>query len=256
MGSRGAGQQSGAVAVLPLVGVLGTHESMHVTTPTQQFAKDFRAFDASPGIGTIVVWIDSPGGTVSGTMEAADAIFAARKRGQTRTISVVDPMMASAATWIGTAAKEVVITPSGEAGSIGVISMYEDWSAALEKMGISIAVVRTPAKKARFTGVESLTPEMQEHMQRRNEQAYAQFVGAVSRNRSVSTSSVVAKFGNGEMLSASEARAAGLVDAIAPLHEVIDDAAAGRKAGRRRAAAATLSPRARAARAKLRLLEL
>lgn len=212
-------------AVVPLMGPLSMHGGWF-SSSTKAFAETISRLDANEAIATMIYWIDSPGGTVTGTLEAANTVRAIRDAGRTKTISVVEPMMASAATWIGTAAGEVIVTPSGEAGSIGVISMYEDWSAALERMGIKIEIARTPAKKARYSGVESMTDEMRQDMEQRNVAAYSQFVGAMVKNRghkvaSLTASLVESRFGGGEMMTAEDARASGLIDRIGTLQEVL-----------------------------------
>jgi peptidase S49-like protein len=48
---------------------------------------------------------------------------------------------ASTAYWIATAADEVVVTPSGQVGSIGVFAAHEDISKALEKEGTNVSLI-------------------------------------------------------------------------------------------------------------------
>jgi len=215
------GRGAKVTAVVPLFGPLSMHGG-RFTSSTLGFSQSIARLDANESVSTIIVHVNSPGGTVTGTTEAANTMRAVRDLGRTRTIAVVEPLMASAASWIATAAGEVVITPSGEAGSIGVVSMYEDASKMLEQMGIKVDVIRTPANKNRFTGMEPLTSEMMETMQARNISAYSQFVDAMARNRGVTKSQVESRFGGGEMLDATEARESGLVDRIATFGEVID----------------------------------
>lgn len=206
------------IAVVPLWGTLSP-DGRYYGTSTKEFAKQVASFVNNDQIGAIVLKIDSPGGTVTGTMEAADSIRALR--GTKTIVASVDSMMASAAAWIGTTAKEVAITPSGEAGSIGVINMYFDQSKLYEDYGIKVDVLRTPALKARFTGVEPLTEGMRATLTQRLDQAYDQFKRAMSENRGIAISAVESKFGGGEMLSAKEALASGLVDRIATFDEVL-----------------------------------
>lgn len=206
------------VAVVPLWGTLSP-DGRYYGTSTKEFAKQVTAFANNDQIGAIVLKIDSPGGTVTGTMEAGDAIRALR--GTKPIVASVDSMMASAATWIGTAAKDVAITPSGEAGSIGVINMYFDTSKAWADYGIKIDVLRTPAMKARFTGFEPLTEGMKATLTQRLDQAYDHFKRAMAENRGVPISSVESKFGGGEMMLAKESVSSGLVDRIATFDEVL-----------------------------------
>ena len=113
---------SGSVAVLPLYGTIsqrmGMMESMSGGTSAEAFGKYFRAAVADPDVGSIVIDIDSPGGSVYGIEELASEILDAR--GEKQIVAVANSLAASAAYWIGSAAHEFVVTPSGEVGSIGV----------------------------------------------------------------------------------------------------------------------------------------
>lgn len=209
-----SGTSGGLLAVIPLMGALSP-EGEYGGTPTTAFARAMAQADASAAVSTILIHARGPGGTVTGTPEAADAVRAVRDGGRTRVVTIADAMMASATTWIGTAAEEVVITPSGQAGSIGVITVYAERSKMLEEMGVKVDVIRNPSLKARFTGVEPLTEEMRATMEESNLRAYNQFKRAMADNRKVRVDSVESRFGGGEMMSAEEAKEAGLVDRIA-----------------------------------------
>ena len=205
---------SQAVAVVPMFGVLSTHGG-YFSMSTARMSRNLRALDASPGIGAIVLQINSPGGTVSGTQEAGDALREITARGKTRTVSHVNDMMASAATWIGTASGEVVGSPSSEEGSVGIMAIYADMSEAWKNVGVKFDIARIPDKKARFTGVEPMTEEMRATVESDIADSYADFVAAMAANRNVPKGEVESRFGGGDMLSAKEAKSAGLIDRIA-----------------------------------------
>lgn len=212
--AAGENAQSGMIAVVPLMGALSP-DGRYGGTSLNSFARIVRQLDANPNISSIVLLVTSPGGTVTGTPEAADAVRAVRDGGNTQIVTIAEGMMASAATWIGTAASEVILTPSGEAGSIGVISIYADTSKLYESMGVKIDVIRNPEKKARFTGFEPLTDEMRQTIETRNLSAYDKFKRAMADNRKIRVDQVEGKFGGGEMLSSADALESGLVDRIA-----------------------------------------
>ena len=208
------------IAVLPLSGPVSPRGE-YGGTSLDQFTRVVQQLDNNPNVSAIVLDVSSPGGTVTGTLEAADAVRAVRDRGNTQIVSVANGMMASAATWIGTAAEEVYVTKSGQAGSIGVIAMYADASEAYENMGVKISVMRTPEKKARFSGVEPLTDEMRQHMESLIGSSYQKFLRAMADNRKVRVDSVESRFGGGEMMDAGAANEAGLVDRIGSLDDAI-----------------------------------
>jgi len=54
-------------------------------------------------------------------------------RAQKKIVAVANGMAASAAYWLACCATELVVTPSGQVGSIGVFAAHEDMSKALEQ---------------------------------------------------------------------------------------------------------------------------
>lgn len=217
-----SGQRNGTVtAIVPLTGVVVRHS--YWKAGTAMLGSHLAKLDADPAIGSIILDVNSPGGSVYGTEELADIVRGIRERGQTHISAVVDPLMASAATWIATATSEVAAIPSADVGSIGVISIYADMSRMYADAGIDVSVIRTPDKKARFTGIEPLSDDMRDHIKARNADAYDRFVAGMMVNRKVDRETVLSKFGGGEVMRATEGVAAGLIDRIASLDQVIQE---------------------------------
>lgn len=226
----------GAVAVIPLRGVIahrmgGMQESSGGMS-TERFVGMLRAAVADEGVGTIVLDVDSPGGTVPGVLEAANELYAAREH--KHIVAVANSTMASAAYWIASQAHEVVAIPSvldRSIGSIGVFTVHQDLSAHLEKEGIKVTLIKAGKHKAEANPFEPLSDELRGAIQASVEAAYEQFVKAVARGRGVSIADVRGGYGEGRALNAADAKAAGLIDRIATMDDVI-----GRLVGRRQAA--------------------
>lgn len=237
------------VAVLPLFGTLFQHGDMAMDasggTSTSEWQKSFSRLDANPAVKTIVIEAHTPGGQVWGTQEAADVVRKARETGRTRIVSVVNSQMASGGIWIGTAAQEVYITPGGEMGSIGVVSMHRDISGAEAAEGVKTTLVAIPDKKIEGHEFAPLGDEAMANLQDRLAQTYSRFVSAMAQNRGVSVKHVEDRFGGGGMLKANEAVSAGLADGVATFAEVMDNEVrrlkmVGRKSVKNQAAIAAL----------------
>lgn len=99
-----------------------------------------------PGVG-IVLRIDSPGGDVSGCMEAARAIRAMADVAQKRIVVLVDGMACSAGYAFACVGDTVVAPPSAVLGSIGVLAARRDASAALEREGLRVYLVTSGERK-------------------------------------------------------------------------------------------------------------
>lgn len=227
----------GAVAVIPIRGVIahrmGAMDDTSGGTSTERIGAMLTAVAAEDSIGTIVYDVDSPGGTVTGLQELAAQMFALR--GVKKQIAVVNGMAASAAYWLASQADEIVSIPSGNTGSIGVFSAHQDVSAALEKAGIKVTLIKAGKFKTEGNPFEPLDDEARAHLQARVDEAYGQFVKDVARGRGVSPADVRGGYGEGRVLQAKDAKAAGLVDRIATMDETLARATGARSRGGMRA---------------------
>lgn len=211
------------VAVIPMRGVLahrmGLFEESSGGSSAEGIGRALHAAAADPSVETIVYDVDSPGGTVPGIQELAADMYALR--GKKRQIAQVNSLAASAAYWLATQADEIVSTPSGSVGSIGVFAVHEDLSAALEQEGVKVTLVSAGRYKLEGNPLQALSEEGLAVMQQRVAAAYAQFVSDVARGRGVPAATVTAGYGEGRVLSASDAMAAGLIDRIATMDETL-----------------------------------
>lgn len=104
----------GKTAILPMHGSIvqrpGVFTEFSGGTSAEQFASAHEQLAMDSGVRSVVWDIDSPGGSVCGLPEAFDRLMA--MRGKKPTVAVSDTMMCSAAYYLGSAADEVVGTPS------------------------------------------------------------------------------------------------------------------------------------------------
>ncbi len=216
--------QSGGVAVLPIYGTISQRmdlmSEMSGGTSTESVGRAFDQMMADAEIGTIVLDVDSPGGTVPGVMELSDKIYKARGKGK-RIVAVANSMAASAAYWIATAADEVVVTPSGVVGSVGVYTIHLSYAGAMEMEGVEATIIKAGEHKAEGNPYEPLPADAKAFAQSQINEIYGEFVGAVARNRGVSRADVEANFGQGRAVKAKGAVKAGMADRIATLEAVL-----------------------------------
>ena len=215
--------KSGAVAILPLYGILAQRMNMMTQisggTSTEMFGKMVKAAVQEPSISAIVLDVDSPGGNVFGTDELASEVRAARETKPI--IAVVNSLAASAAYWVASQASELVVTPGGLVGSIGVLTAHEDVSKAQEMAGVKTTIISAGKYKAEAIPFASLSAEAQGALQALVDQYYAAFLQAVAKGRGVSLSAVKSGFGQGRLVNAETALAQGMVDRVATLDQTI-----------------------------------
>jgi len=236
--ARRAGMSSApGVAVLPLYGVVAhrAHMVANVSGPggtsTEIFGRNLRAALADDQVGAILLDVDSPGGAVAGTPELVDLIYQSRGQGKP-IVASANSLAASAAYWIGSAADEFVVTPSGTVGSIGVLAAHEDRSEAAAKEGRRITYVTAGKYKAEGNPHEPLTDEARAEVQRMVDHAYGVLVESIARNRGVSAQTVRESYGEGRVMEARRALAAGMVDRIESFDETLARLASPRRRSR------------------------
>lgn len=220
---RAGAARNGAVAILPLYGVLAQRMNMMTQvsggTSTEMFGKAFREAAQDPAVSAIVLDIDSPGGSVFGIDELAAEIRAAR--GSRPIVAVADSLAASAAYWIAAQADEVVVTPGGLVGSIGVLSAHEDISKQEEMEGIKTTIISAGKYKAESSPFAPLSDEARAAEQAMVDKYYGMFIAAVAKGRGVQPSAVSGGFGQGRVVKAEDAVGMGMADRIATLDQTI-----------------------------------
>lgn len=103
------------------------------------------------GVTTLVVHLDSPGGMVCGTAEAADRLMELRQAGM-HLIAYTDTLACSAAYWLAAACNEIVAAPSAMVGSIGCICQLVDYSRMLDGAGIQVEYFVNEGSEAKLYG--------------------------------------------------------------------------------------------------------
>jgi len=216
-------RQFGRVAVVPMIGVVTQRPSIYTKysggVSAEQFAAVNEELAADSSVAAIVWDVDSPGGSVGGVPEAADRLYALR--GQKRVVAVANPVMASAAYWLASAADEVVSSPSSLTGSIGVIAAHEDYSSANDRAGVRVTYVYAGKRKADGNPDSPLTDDARAAMKQRVDDYYGMFLAAVARHRKSTPAAVRDGYGEGDVLTSKRAVAAGLADRVETLGQVL-----------------------------------
>lgn len=170
------------------------------------------------GVRAIMLRIDSPGGTVSGTSDMADAVRAASA--VKPTWAYIEDMGASAAYWIASQAGRIVTNQTALVGSIGTYMVVWDWSQLFASEGIKAHVVRAGAFKGAGAQGTEITPEQLAAFQREIDALNAHFLDGVSRGRGMDIN-VVKSLADGTVLVGADAVSAGLTDQVMDFHSAM-----------------------------------
>lgn len=209
----------GGTAVVPIEGPISRYANLFSDisggTSIEMLAKDFQVALEDPSVSSILLHVDSPGGEVNGTGEAADMIYAAR--GQKPIVAYISHQGASAAYWLASAADSIVVAPSSLIGSIGVIATVPD---PARKPGDDFQFVSSQSPRKR---PDPHTKDGKSQIQTVIDDLADVFVDSVARNRGVSSQDVLEKYGAGDVMVGANAVQAGLADSIGSFEQVLAD---------------------------------
>jgi capsid assembly protease len=213
----------GAVALVPLYGVMTQRADLFTEmsgmASTETVGRQIDEAAADRGVEVIVMDIDSPGGSVFGVPELADKVAAAAK--QKKVIAVANSLAASGAYWVASQASELVVTQSGEIGSVGVYMMHVDRSEEIKAMGRVVTFVSAGERKTALAPTQPLSTVGRQQLEELVQGTYGQFVRAVAKGRNVSQTRVREGFGRGGMVLAENAVEEGMADRVASLDQVL-----------------------------------
>ncbi len=179
-------------------------ENRKLTDAVAALAKD----DAVRGL---IVYVDSPGGSVAGGESLHHAIseVAARKP----VVTVMGGTAASAGYMIAVPAARIFARASTLTGSIGVLLETGEASGLLERIGITATAITSGPLKDQPSFTHPTSPQGREVLQALVMDMYDQFVGIVAAGRHM-TAEQVRALADGRAYTGRQALGLGLVDAI------------------------------------------
>lgn len=138
---KGNIDHKGPVRVISVKGPITKYDVCY-TPGSQTLQQLIRAANTDASIQSIVLWVDSPGGQVDGTDNLAQEIKASAKP----IVSFVDGMMCSAAYWLGSSSREIIVDRANNGynamiGSIGTMASWKDMTGGFEKIGVRVHTV-------------------------------------------------------------------------------------------------------------------
>jgi signal peptide peptidase SppA len=212
------------VAVIEMSGVSGKKMNLFTEISggisTQVAADQIRQAVDDQSVKSIILQIDSPGGTVSGTAECAEAIF--ESRGSKPIITIAEDTCASAAYWIGSAADYVFISSlTTELGSIGVVARHVNWKAAEDMAGRENTEITAGKYKRIASEFETLSDEGRESIQDAVDEIYTVFVETVAVHRGITADAVLSGMADGQVFQGQKAIDVGLADGVSTVRNMI-----------------------------------
>lgn len=178
---------SKGIAVIPIVGSMSHRatgiEAMSGMTSYSTLQKQFEAAFNDPNVGSILMDIDSPGGSVAGAFDFRDYLMS--KKGTKPVYALARDAMCSAAYLIGSTADKVYATQTARVGSIGVVAMHTDASGKMEKEGLKPSFISAGKFKTAGNPYEKLEGDKLKYLQDSVDESYDMFINAVADARGI-----------------------------------------------------------------------
>ena len=175
-------------------------------------------------IKAVVLRVNSPGGTVTGSDIVYREIM---KYKQTAKVPVVAAMMGVAASggyYVSCSADLIVAHQTTITGSIGVIMHSFGFDGLFKKIGMESRVIKAGKFKDAGNPFAEMSPEQRQILQTIVDQSYDRFVQVIDDGRPNLNLEQVRALGDGRVMTAQDALRAGLVDKIGDLDDAIGEA--------------------------------
>jgi signal peptide peptidase SppA len=170
-------------------------------------------------IQSIILDIDSPGGSAQAVFDLADLMF--ELRNEKPIYAVINESAYSAAYALASAATKIYTPRTAGVGSIGVIAQHVDQSQYNEKQGFKVTNIFAGDKKADFSPHEPLSDSAMSTLQDMVNETYSLFVSTVARNRGMSEKAI--KDTQAGIFISRSAVKAGLADVVASTDDAFNE---------------------------------
>jgi protease-4 len=222
--------EKGRVAIVYAEGEVvdghGNEEGYVYGAKTARLLRQVRQDD---GIKAVVLRVNSPGGSVSGSEAIAREVRLLQK--EKPLVVSMGSYAASGGYWISTPASRIFAEPTTVTGSIGVYGVLLNFQNLFnDKLGLTFDTVKTGRYADALTVTRPKTPEEMAIVQESVDWVYDQFITKVTEGRKLERKTVE-EIAQGRVWSGTEALKLGLVDEIGGLAAAVKHAAAEAKLG-------------------------
>ena len=166
---------------------------------------------AKSNASAVLVEIDSPGGTTSGSERLYDALR--RLSAKKPTVAVVGGLAASGAYIAAIGTDHIVSEGNSLVGSIGVLFQFPNVADALDKIGVKVETIKSSPLKASPNGFEPTTPQAKAAIDALVVDSYAWFKGLVKTRRNLDDAGLSA-IDDGRVFTGRQGLVLHLVDSI------------------------------------------
>lgn len=214
------------IAMLELKGLIADARRPGLIAPGENPVADFveglKRAENDHRVRAVLVRLNSPGGTVTGS----DIIYREINRFKDRTdkpvIMLMSDIAASGAYYIACAGDEIIAHPTTVTGSIGVIIQTFNFAEGMRRIGIHADAIVSGDKKAAGSPFEPMPAEHRALLQGLVDEFYESFLTTVTTNRTGLSDAQINEITDGRVVTGRHAHELGLVDRIGDLYDAFE----------------------------------
>ncbi len=216
---RGHKTATQKVAIITVEGVIAGGDDSFVARQIRQATED-------SNIAAVVLRIESPGGTMSGSDYYHYLLKTMKAEQNIPVVVSMGTVAASGGYYIAMAGDEIYAEPSTITGSIGVIVSLYNGKGLLEKIGVESTPITSGPLKTMGSFSKPLSPEERAVWQRLVDDSFGLFKQVIRDGQQVFADdpAKLDKLATGQIFTASEAKANQLIDKIGYIDDAIAEA--------------------------------
>ncbi len=212
-----------AVGILVAQGTIVDGQDDGTGIGGESFSELIRQARDDDSIKSVVLRVDSGGGSAFASEQIRQELLALKKTGKPLVVSM-GSAAASGGYWIAANADEIWATPTTITGSIGIFGAFPTINESLAKLGVHTDGVATSAVAGGLRPDRPLNPVVQRALQAGIEHGYRQFLEVVAQGRDMLPEQVD-KIAQGRVWTGVDAKQLGLVDQLGGLDDAVTAAA-------------------------------
>jgi protease-4 len=189
--------------------------------PVNLFREKLAAIETTPGIGVVLLRINSTGGSVAATEILWNQLMQFKARTRLPVVACILDFGAGGAYYLASAADHIVAYPSSLLGGIGVTINLYNLRETMATLNVLPQSVKAGDKIDLGTVDEELSPAGKEILQGLADEFHAAFIRAV-RDARPGLPAPPAAIYDGRIVSGRQALALGLIDRVGTLEEALD----------------------------------
>jgi len=221
----GTGWGGGKIVIINLDGMIANAQTGGLLQPSENpmslFQQQLDKISGDSDVKGLVLRVNSPGGTVSGSDAMYTLLMRYKHRTHVPVVASVQELCASGAYYISCAADRIVTQPTSVVGSVGVIFETFDASGTMQKIGLKAEPIKSGTNKDMGSPFKPLGNPEREIMQGMVNEYFDRFKSIVREHRAIKDADF-ALVSDGRVFSGTRSVEIGLADQTGLLEDAID----------------------------------